>query len=487
MRAQSLSLDPSTLSNYREIVSKHIQLDWKVVFPKNECEVPGKLTGKVLHSMTALKDDVQKVDLDTSYLNIFSINSSGEKLNYIHEKRTEPFGSLLQIKLSKPLVKGETVSIEIEYETTDQCTALQWLNPMQTAGKKYPFMFSQSEAIHARSIIPCQDTPSVKATFSANVESPLPVVMSAVPVENKSSAVSENVYEFKQEVPISSYLIAIASGNLTSAAIGPRSRVYTEPEVVEAAKWEFEVDTENFIATGERLTIPYEWGKCDVLVLPPSFPYGGMENPNLIYVTPTLLSGDRENVDVITHEIAHSWAGNLVTNATWQDMWLNEGWTVFLERRIIGKLKGFDHAEFSSIIGWEALRQSVELFNSRNIPEYTRLQPDLRNTDPDDSFSSVPYEKGYNLLRQIEKTVGGPSKFEPFIPVYFENFRYKSLDTQTFKEFLYDYFCKTQGETGKERLDSIDWNMWLNGDGMVRSENNNFSYIILLLLLIDLL
>ena len=222
------------------------------------------------------------------------------------------FGSALTIELAQTLAVDSTCTIKIEYQTTADCSAMQWLTPSQTVGKKHPYLFTQCQAIHARSIVPCQDTPGVKITYSARVSvpSPLRALMSAVPLPEEQGASGVNTYGFEQKIAIPSYLIALAVGEIEGIKIGPRSTVWSEPAVVKAAAWEFE-QTEDFIAAGEKFLTPYCWGVYDLLVLPGSFPYGGMENPCLTFVTPTLLAGDRTLVDVVAHEIAHSWMGNL--------------------------------------------------------------------------------------------------------------------------------------------------------------------------------
>ncbi|KSA02232.1 uncharacterized protein AC631_02050 [Debaryomyces fabryi] len=280
--------------------------------------------------------------------------------------------------------------------------------------------------------------------------------MSGRPVKQE-----QNAYYFDQPIPIPSYLVAIASGDITKAPIGPRSHVYCEPSKIDACQYEFEHDMEKFLTTVESLIFKYEWDQYDALVLPSSFPYGGMENPNVTFATPTLVSGDRENVDVLAHELAHSWSGNLVTNCSWEHFWLNEGWTVYLERRIQGAIYGEPTRHFSAIIGWTDLENSINAMG-KSASRFSTLVQDLKDQcDPDDSFSTVPYEKGSNLLYHIEQVVGGKEVFDPFIPYYFKKYRYKSLDTYEFLDTLYDFF-----KAKKVELDSIDWNTWLYMPGM---------------------
>jgi aminopeptidase N len=230
-------------------------------------------------------------------------------------------------------VEPKTRRVTVRYQTTADAEGVQWLSPAQTAGKQHPYVYTQSQSVHARSWVPCQDTPAIRFTYTANVRVPagLLALMSA---ENPREKSSDGVYRFEMKNPLPSYLLALAAGNIEYRAIGPRTGVYSEPEMVEKAKYEF-IDLERMMKTAEALGGPYRWGQYDVLVLPPSFPFGGMENPRLSFVTPVLVAGDRSLVSVVAHELAHSWSGNLVTNATWNDFWLNEGFTTYFERRIV--------------------------------------------------------------------------------------------------------------------------------------------------------
>ncbi|XP_022235060.1 leukotriene A-4 hydrolase-like [Limulus polyphemus] len=213
------------------------------------------------------------------------------------------------------------------------------------------------------------------------------------------------------------------------------------------------------LETAEKLLGPYVWGIYDLLVLPPSFPFGGMENPCLTFVTPTLLAGDRSLSGVVGHEISHSWTGNLVTNKNFQHFWLNEGFTVFVERKIAGRMHGEAHRQFQAVGGWKELQYTIDT-RGKDDP-LTKLVPDLCGVDPDDSFSIVPYEKGHTLLFYLEQKLGGPEIFEPFLRAYLEKYKYKSLDTDEWKDFLYEYF---KDQTNK--LDEVDWNAWLYTPGM---------------------
>lgn len=343
----------------------------------------------------------------------------GSRAKWELKDRIEPYGAPLYVYLGRNYNKDHEINIEVSLSTTKECTALQWMTPAQTSNKKHPYMFSQCQAIHARSVFPCQDTPDVKATVDFNIRSPLPVVASGLPTGSANympggkGSTGTLLYTFKQAVPMPSYLFAIASGDLASASIGPRSTVVTGPEELVECKWELEEDMEKFMDVAESIVYPYAWGTYNVLVLPASFPYGGMENPIFTFATPTIISKDRQNVDVIAHELSHSWSGNLVSNASWEHFWLNEGWTTYLERRIAAGIHGEEHRDFSAIIGWKALQDSVERYGKDH--EFTKLIVDLKGKDPDDAFSSIPYEKGFVFLYYLEKLIG-KDKWDKFIP-----------------------------------------------------------------------
>ncbi|KAI7861636.1 peptidase family M1-domain-containing protein [Spinellus fusiger] len=450
------SIDPSSLSNLHQVKTTHLHLDWSIDFAKKT------ISGQVLLDLSILADNVQQVVLDTSYLDLKRISLDNIDLKFSVSERHVSLGSALTIELPKPVSKGDTLQLKVEYSTTEKCTSVQFLAPEQTLGKNHPYLFSQCQAIHARALVPCQDSPSIKLTYSAAVTSPLQVVMSALNTHTEKG--EKNVYHFKQNTTIPTYLIAIAAGNLDKREIGPRSTVWCEPEMVEQAAWEFD-DTERFICIGEELLTPYEWGRYDLLVLPPSFPYGGMENPCLTFVTPTLLAGDKSAVDVVAHEISHSWMGNLVTTQNWEHFWLNEGWTVFVERKIGARLHGEAERQFSSIIGWKALKESVELFGVDSPA--TILMPDLSSgIDPDDYFSSVPYEKGFNLLYHLEKVLGGPAVFEPYMKAHVQRFASKSITTDDWKAHLYEYMGEHHGQEAIDKLNAVDLDLWIKTPGM---------------------
>ncbi|MCJ1360523.1 MAG: hypothetical protein MMC33_010531 [Icmadophila ericetorum] len=455
--------DPNTLSNYHELVTSRITANFTIDFQKKQ------LTGNVILALKSTRKGTnQKIVLDSSFLDIKNVRASDQGSKYSLHPRSEPYGSALEIELEKGVEAGTTVHIDIEVQTTEKCTALQWFDPAQTSNKKHPYMFTQCQAIHARSIIPCQDTPDVKSTFEFNIRSPLPVLASGLSSGVSGFEPGEDgkqgtlLYSFKQNVPMPSYLFALASGDIATASIGPRSLVATGPEELQGAKWELEEDTERFIQAAEKIVYPYAWTTYNVLVLPASFPYGGMENPVFTFATPTIISGDRENVDVIAHELAHSWSGNLVSNASWEHFWLNEGWTVYLERRILASLEGESKRHFSAIIGWKALQDSISFYGPTH--PFTKLIVDLKNQDPDDAFSSIPYEKGSTFLWYLEQTVGR-TKWDAFIPHYFTTWKYQSLDSFDFKRTLLEFFALDTNASAALN-EKVDWEKWFYEPGL---------------------
>lgn len=461
--SHSPSLDPCTLSNYHQFDVKLTDLSISVSFEKKIVfgTVSYHLSGSASHLV-----------LDTSYLSIEDVFVDGEAVSFALNDRCI-YGSALTIDLPQ---KSGDFTVSILFSTTEKCTALQFIK-----GDTDNYLFSQCQSIHARSLFPCFDTPAVKSSYNFTIKSSLPVLMSGLPGDH-----ADGVYYFKQPIPIPSYLVAIASGNIVKAPIGPRSDVYSEQPNIKQCQWEFEADMEDFLQVAEKLTFKYEWSKFDVLVLPLSFPYGGMENPNITFATPTLICKDRSQVKVLAHELAHSWAGNLVTNCSWEHFWLNEGWTVYLERRILGEVAaltakklgnpdynayGEKYRHFSAILGWSGLVESM----SDIKPEATKLVWDLSNNgDPDEFYSRIPYDKGFTFLYYLEQLLGGKEAFDEFIPYYFKKFRYKSIDSYQFIDCLYEFF-EPKGKA--ELLDSVDFNHWLYGEGLPEYQNFDTSLV----------
>ncbi|CAH0024370.1 unnamed protein product [Clonostachys rhizophaga] len=442
--------DPSTKSNYGEWRTKHTTANFTLDFDAK------RLKGSVVLQLESQTDkESTEVVLDSRHVKVSSINVNSVESKWELKPHSEPLGAPLHISVPGGAPKGEIINLTIDLETTEKCTALQWLTPAQTSNKKHPYMFSQCQAINARSIFPCQDTPDVKSPFTFNLTSTLPVVASGVPVgDHEATPGVSKLYKFEQKVPIPSYLFAVASGDIVTAPIGPRSVVATGPNELEGCRWELERDMEKFMEVAEKLVFPYKWGAYNVLILPPSFPYGGMENPIYTFATPTIISGDRQNVDVIAHELSHSWSGNLVSNASWEHFWLNEGWTMYLERRIQAVIHGDAEFDFSAILGWKALEDAVKHFGEDH--EYTKLIISHDNVDPEDVYSTIAYEKGFHLVYYLERVVGRPN-FDKFIPHYFTKWSGKSLDSFEFRDTFMDFFNNLGDEEIKLKIKDIDW------------------------------
>ena len=415
--------DAHSYANPDQVRVRHLDLAWDVLFDQKILQGTAVLT---FERRAATSDTLV---LDTRDLKIAGVEASSDGKNYTATQfqlgPSDPIlGAPLKIQLPERADR-----VRVRYATSPNASGLQWLAPAQTAGKRHPFVFTQSQAIHARSWIPLQDSPRVRVTYTALVRTPrsLRAVMSA---ENDPRARRTGVYRFRMNQPIPSYLIALAVGDLGFRSLGARTGVYAEPPVVDLAAREF-ADTEKMIQATERLYGPYRWGRYDILVLPPSFPFGGMENPKLTFATPTVLAGDRSLVSLVAHELAHSWSGNLVTNATWSDFWLNEGFTVYLERRILEAVYGRERAGMEAVLGRRALDEEITKLDERD----QILHVDLKGRDPDAGFTSVPYEKGALFLKHLEETCGRP-RFDPFLRSYFDHFAFQSITTADFVAYL---------------------------------------------------
>lgn len=392
------------------------------------------------------------LDLDTKGLSVERVVADGGAPVPFELGPEEP---VLGRRLRLDLPPG-TRSVTVSYETSPASAGLQWLSPEQTEGKRLPFLFSQCQAIHARSVLPCQDSAIARVSYEAEVDAPegLTAVMSAGPAGDAPAEAGRRTFKFSMPQPIPSYLFALAVGELEGRDLSHRCRVWAEPATIAAAAWEF-ADTESMIARAEALFGPYDWDRYDMLVLPPSFPYGGMENPRMTFLTPTLLAGDRSLVDVVAHELAHSWTGNLVSNATAEHFWLNEGFTVWAERRILKALRGEEAAGLAWGIGQRELEEALERF--RDKPELTRLRTHLQGVDPDDAFSVVPYEKGARFVVALERAAG-EAEFDRFVKSYMKRFRFQSVTTEQ--------FCAFVESTFPGLLAQVDAPAWLDRPGL---------------------
>jgi leukotriene A-4 hydrolase/aminopeptidase len=419
------TIDPHSYANFDEVKVTHIDLDLDVNFKQSS------LLGSATLHFDRLQANANKLVLDTRDLTIGNVTAdNGASLNYSLSQADPNLGQALTIELN-----NKTQAVTVYYKTSPNASGLQWLTPAQTAGKKQPFLFSQAQAVHARSFIPLQDSPSVRVTYKAHITTPkdLLAVMSA---SNDPDAVRDGDYHFDMPQAIPSYLIAIAVGDLEFKAIGNRTGVYAEPSFVDASVKEFE-DTQAMLEVTEELFGKYRWDRYDLLILPPSFPFGGMENPRLSFITPTVIAGDKSLVALIAHELAHSWSGNTVTNASWRDLWLNEGFTTYLTYRIMEVIYGKKRYDMEALLGYQSLQSNLE---SLSEPDQ-KFTIDLTGRDPDDVFSEIPYEKGALFVRELEFKVGREN-FDKFLMQYFEDFAFQSLETETFMAYIDEQLIK---------------------------------------------
>ena len=424
-KGDAAMVDPHSRANLNQVRQTHLDLKIAIDFQRRVISGTARLTIENDADATQLILDTRSMDIDRVELiddrgqfedGEFEVSPADPKLPHLGQALTIP-------------IRATTTGVKIHYQTRPDAAALQWLAADQTADGRGPFLYTQSQAILARTWVPCQDSPAVRMTYTAEVQVPsgMLAVMSAT---NPTKPEESGLYRFTMEQPIPSYLLALAVGHLSCQAIGSRCSVYAEPSVVEAAAYEF-AETERMIAAAEKLYGPYRWERFDILVLPPSFPFGGMENPRLTFATPTILAGDRSLVSLIAHELAHSWSGNLVTNATWDDFWLNEGFTVYFEHRIMEAMFGREYDEVLALLGKRGLQNEMKLLADRD----TWLKLDLAGRDPDDGMTDVAYEKGYLFLRTIEELVGR-DKFDPFLRTYFDQFAFRSVTTEQFLDYL---------------------------------------------------
>lgn len=415
----SMNKDPHSFAKTEEAVVSHLALDISVDFNKKIIIGNAKL-------FITKKEGVSKIHLDTRDLKIDSILSddSNRKLNYELKSPVKFLGSELIVDLLP-----ETKSITIFYSTSVGAAALQWLTPEQTAGKKQPFLFTQSQAILARTWVPIQDSPGIRFTYEAKVVVPKNL-MAAMSAENPQTKNEDGRYQFKMPKPIPAYLLALAVGDFEFKPLDARTGVYAEQVTIDKAVYEF-AELPKMVSVAEKLYGDYAWGRYDLIVLPPSFPFGGMENPMLTFATPTILAGDRSLTSLVAHELAHSWSGNLVTNATWNDFWMNEGFTVYFELRIMEGMYGKDFADMQSLLGLEDLKNTIQ--DLGDTSKDTHLKLNLAGRDPDDGMNDIAYEKGHFLLRLIEENVGR-ERFDAFLKNYFHHHAFGTITTEQFIE-----------------------------------------------------
>ncbi|TXH98687.1 MAG: M1 family peptidase [Rheinheimera sp.] len=415
--------DPHSFANYKQVRSRHLVLDLAVDFTRQQ------LTGYVQHQLERIDPAVQRLVLDTRHLKITAVTASRDG---VHWQNTPYLLGITDALKGQPLtiqLQPDTQAVRVYYQTTPQASGLQWLTADQTSEKKQPFLFPQSQPVHARSWLPLQDTPAIRVTYQANIQT-LPELLAVMSADNSANTRRDGHYRFDMPQPVPSYLIALAVGDLHFKAMSADSGVYAEKIWLDKASVEF-ADTQKMMDAANRLFGQYPWKRYDLLVLPSSFPFGGMENPRLSFVTPTIITGDKSLISLVAHELAHSWSGNLVTNASWNDVWLNEGFTNYVENRIMQQVYGQTRADMELLLNVQALRERIKQLP----PADTRLQPDFTGRAPDDAFHPVPYVKGQLLLYTLAQHFG-QDKFDEFLRRYFAKFAFQSIDSAAFIKFF---------------------------------------------------
>ena len=431
--------DFHSFSKPEEAVVTHLEWDASVDF--NTRTIEANATYDILSS-----DNAERIILDIRELNITGVQVDGENADYEIGAEREFIGSPLRVSITP-----ESKQVTISYSTQPGADAFLWVEG------ESPFLFTQSQAILARTWIPCQDSPGVRFTYNATVNVPegLMALMSA---ENPTEKNSENLYEFRMTQPIPSYLLALAVGNVEFRSVGEHTGVYATPDLIDAAEYEFG-EMEQLLVAAEALYGKYRWERYDLLVLPAAFPFGGMENPRLTFATPTIIAGDRSLVSLVAHELAHSWSGNLVTNSTWDDFWLNEGFTVYFEQRIMEAVYGREISEMLGCLSYQGLVKEVEVIMDLN-PNDTHLRLHLKDRNPDDGMTAIAYDKGYMFLRMLEETVGREN-LDPFLNSYFSEHAFQVMDTDNFVEYLNSNLLTTEELRASTNIDA-----WIDGEGL---------------------
>lgn len=416
--------DAHSYANLDEIKTKHLHLEFEVNFQNKT------IYGVARHEMINNGTDTAIFDIKGLEIQRVTIGQKGKEENtdYVIGLEDPILGAPLSIKIDTT-----TSFVNIYYKTTDKSGALDWLNPELTAGKKHPYLYTQGQAILTRTWIPVQDSPSNRITYSADVKVPSEL-MALMSANNPREKRIDGKYHFEMKQPIPVYLIALAVGDLAFQKLGKNCGVYTEPSMLKEVAWEF-ADLKKMITAAENLYGKYEWDQYDVIILPYSFPFGGMENPRLTFANPTLIAGDRSLITVIAHELAHSWSGNLVTNATWDDFWMNEGFTVYFENRIMEEIYGKEVADILALIEFQELETEIKEIHESDHPEDTYLKLGLNGRDPDEGMTSIAYVKGAFFLKTLEETVGR-AKFDAFMKKYFQTYKFKTVTTETFDNYL---------------------------------------------------
>ncbi|KAL4509917.1 hypothetical protein ABPG72_010110 [Tetrahymena utriculariae] len=461
-QSESNTPDDSTLSNILDVQTKHFHLEIEIDF-ESQC-----IFGNQTLSMVAQKSGVKQIDLDVSNLQIYQVvDQEGNILNFNYfNPIPNIFGEQLQIFLKNPTIEGRVYNYTITYKS-ENASASSWLTPKQTSSKTLPYLYTQCQSVYCRSLAPFQDTPFIKATYTANVMVVDPIAVYLSANLTQSAQVQKNnqnytIYSFRSDIPIASYVFTIVAGNVVERKIGRRTSVLSEPTNIDFYAQELS-DLELYLDTVENYTIPYIWGSYKIVIQPPSFPMGGMENPLLTFASPSIIVGDKSGVSVAVHEIAHSWTGNQVTCKNWRNLWINEGFTMYLERQADSIMFGKDYAVVDAIVGNDTMVDDMNNFGMQS--NYTSLNPMIKGTNPDDAFSNIPYEKGYQFLKYIESVIG-QDLLQQFLRSYISEYSLKSINYEELQEFFNKFIKLNRQRDANKLLSQIDWDTWINQPGM---------------------
>ncbi|KAG7392695.1 hypothetical protein PHYPSEUDO_015084 [Phytophthora pseudosyringae] len=467
--------DPATCAALGEFRTHHVDLELEVHVAAK------RVSGVATLSVKRLSEAATTLRLDVFHLAVHSVCVALPEEDTIAAqwsvKPFTSFGETLEVEIPDELAIASAFELTIRYETDPESPGVCWLEKEQTAGKKLPFMYTQGQEVLNRSFFPCQDSPSVRVTYTASVVVPkeLVCVMSAklcgvedfVPQEGEGGkavtpTMKKFTFEIKQSIPV--YLVAMAVGDLVEAEVGPRSSIWTEPCMIEAATKEFDGVLEEYLAIGERLFGDYLWERYDMLVMPPSFPYGGMENPRLTFVSPCTIAGDKSLVSIVAHELSHSWFGNLVTNSTWSDFFLNEGFTMYAQRRITEVAHGRALSCLDAKLGEALLREEISSLGEQSA--LTRLRVPLdEGIDPGDCYNMCAYEKGYDFVCYLRSIVGSDQVFDDFLKRYCVEYRFQSIPAETMIAYFLKSFPDFANASGTDLKAGISFSTWLNEPG----------------------
>jgi len=450
--SSSMKLDKFTYANYDKVQMTHLDLDLDVNFDRKV------LDGTARIEFEKIDPEANEIILDAKDLTIESVKylagTDWVDAEYELSDDDELMGQALAVKLT-----SDVSQIKIDYETSPEAEGLQWLSPAQTAGKRYPYLFSQAQAINARTMAPVQDTPAVRITYEATLRTP-PELLALMSADQDPETPRDGEYSFEMPQPIPAYLLAIAVGDIEFKAINDHIGVYAEKYILDASAEEFS-ETPMMEDANAALYGPYRWGRYDLIVLPPSFPFGGMENPRLSFLTPTLVAGDKSLTNVVAHELAHSWSGNLVTNSSWRDSWLNEGFTSYVENRVMEALYGEGRAIMEQALDMESLKADLKTAKSAELT-HLKMPENLEN--PDDAFTQVAYIKGANFLFFLEDRYGRDD-FDPFLKQYFDAYAFKSVTTEDFLAYLNEHL----GSKHPDKVSKSEIDAWVYGPGIPKT------------------